>query len=63
VLIDAGVSRPDHDRDIPVPNRANEIMAGGKVRGKNARKIVERTAEIEVHARCDATPRGDLCGT
>jgi copper homeostasis protein len=32
------------------------IMAGGKVRGANARELVARTAVKEVHARCNTDP-------
>lgn len=32
------------------------IMAGGKVRGENARAIVEQTGVSELHARCELDP-------
>lgn len=32
------------------------IMAGGKVRGDNARMLVEQTGVTEVHARCELDP-------
>ncbi len=32
------------------------IMAGGKVRGENARTLVDQTGVTEVHARCDLDP-------
>jgi copper homeostasis protein len=67
VLIDAGVSRVLTSGGAPTALEGAEsiaalvqraagritIMAGGKVRGHNARQIVERTAVIEVHARCN----------
>jgi copper homeostasis protein len=69
-LIDAGISRVltggGPGPAIDSVNRLSElvsqssgritIMAGGKVRGQNARTIVEKSGVREVHARCELDP-------
>ena len=69
-LLDAGVSRVltgggpgraidnvDTLRDLVLESAGRVvIMAGGKVRGDNARALVEQSGVAELHARCELDP-------
>lgn len=69
-LLDAGISRVltgggpgraidnvDTLRDLVLESAGRiAVMAGGKVRGDNARDLVERAGVTELHARCELDP-------